>query len=392
MTPLNWQRAVLKIGSSLIAPERDGLSDRYLKTIGQFVAACHASNRELVIVSSGAVAAGRALLPQAGDRSRQTLVRKQALAAVGQAQLMQTWASALQSPVAQLLLTADDLQDRHRFVNARNTLRELLSLGCLPIINENDSVATDELKVGDNDNLAAHVAALVDADLLIIGSDIEGLYDKNPRSFADAKKIAVVDRIDATILAMAGGSGSNVGTGGMITKLQAAERATARGIATLIGDARSPALFDNLLANRCSGTLFRPCIEPLRARKHWLQHTLITRGQVHIDAGAWLALRERGASLLPSGICKVSGDFEQGDAVEIVIQQQNSDLCLGKGISQYDASVMARICGLRSDDILNLLGDSSQDCAIHRDDMVLYSIQFDREPCDQEQRDREQQR
>lgn len=373
MTDLHWQRAVLKIGSSLIAPDRDGLSDRYLKPIAAFIAAAQADGRELVVVSSGAVAAGRALLPQAGDRSRQTLVRKQALAAVGQAQLMQCWASHLQTPVAQLLLTADDLQDRHRFVNARNTLRELLSLGCLPIINENDSVATDELKVGDNDNLAAHVAALVDADLLIIGSDIDGLYDQNPRTVTTAKKIAVVEHIDASILAMAGGSGSAVGTGGMITKLQAAQRATSRGIATAIGDARSPAFFAALLRNHCSGTLFLAHGEPLRARKHWLQHTLSSRGQLQIDAGAWQALRDRGASLLPSGIRTVSGDFQQGDAVDIALYQEDGVRLIGKGISQYDATVLASIRGLRSEEISKKIGNAGQDCAVHRDDLVLYA-------------------
>ncbi|NQD38154.1 glutamate 5-kinase [Permianibacter sp. IMCC34836] len=385
MTDLRWQRAVLKIGSSLIAPDRDGLSDRYLKAIAAFITAANRSGRELVVVSSGAVAAGRALLPQAGDRSRQTLVRKQALAAVGQAQLMQCWASQLQMPVAQLLLTADDLQDRHRFVNARNTLRELLSLGCLPIINENDSVATDELKVGDNDNLAAHVAALVDADLLIIGSDIDGLYDQNPRTTPNAKKIAVVERIDATVLAMAGGSGSAVGTGGMITKLQAAERATSRGIATVIGDARNPDFLTSLLADDCQGdfdcqgTLFRAHGEPLRARKHWLQHTLTSRGQLQIDAGAWQALRERGASLLPSGIRQVSGDFQQGDAVDITLYQDDGVRLLGKGISQYDAGVLTGIRGMRSDEITQKLGNTGQDCAIHRDDLVLYLSPIEQE-------------
>ena len=375
MSHLHWQRAVLKIGSSLIAPERDGLSDRYLKAIGQFISAAQRQQRQIVVVSSGAVAAGRARLPQAADRSRQTLVRKQALAAVGQAQVMQCWAAQLSAPVAQLLLTADDLQDRHRFVNARNTLRELLALGCVPIINENDSVATDELKVGDNDNLAAHVAALVDADLLIIGSDIDGLYDKNPRQFPDARKISEVARIDANIVAMAGGSGSSVGTGGMITKLQAAERATARGICTVIGDARSNQLFDNLLQDQCSGTLFRAHGEPLRARKHWLQHTLSSRGSVQIDHGALQALRQRGASLLPSGIKAVSGSFEQGDAIDILLQEHDHTRTVGKGICQYDAAALNRIRGLRSEDIARQLGDLGQECAIHRDDLVLYPEQ-----------------
>lgn len=372
MSTVNWQRAVLKIGSSLIAPEADGLSDRYLLAIARFVDAARQQGRQLVLVSSGAVAAGRHLLPQAADRSRQTLVRKQALAAVGQAQLMQCWATVLPCPVGQLLLTVDDLQDRHRFVNARNTLRELLSLGCLPIINENDSVATDELKVGDNDNLAAHVAALVDADLLIIGSDVDGLYDQNPRRVPEAKKLAVVDRIDARILAMAGGAGSAVGTGGMITKLQAAARATARGTNTVIGDARTPMLFEALLANHCTGTLFRAHGEPLRARKHWLQHTLTSRGQIEIDAGAWQALRERGASLLASGIRAVRGEFEQGDAIDILFAQEHPPRLVGKGISQYDASVLTSIHGLRRAEIAERLGNACQDCAIHRDDLVLY--------------------
>lgn len=374
---VHWQRAVLKIGSNLIAPGGERLSVQHLLGIAQFVQQARAQGREVIIVSSGAVAAGRACLrTQNTDHS---IAAKQALAAIGQAQLMRFWQQFVDLPVAQLLLTLDDLLNRRRFVNAKNTLRELLALNVLPIINENDSVAVDELRVGDNDNLAAHVAVLADADLLIIGTDIDGLFTADPRVDIHAKLISHVARVDEAILSLAGGAGSSVGTGGMRTKLQAALKANERGIPCIILNAqKSTALLSVLhddYTERSSaaqgaaiaGTYFS-CIEsPLSAKKHWMMHALPSSGRVTVDNGAAQALRERGASLLPSGLTHVDGGFDQGDAIEVCC----GSVVLAKGIAQYDAESLRKIAGRRSSEIESRLGYSNGECAIHRDDLVL---------------------
>ncbi|MDE2317059.1 MAG: glutamate 5-kinase, partial [Xanthomonadaceae bacterium] len=224
----NWRRAVLKVGSNLLAADGGGLTDRHASALAGFIGASHAAGRQVVLVSSGAVAAGRALLrehaPAAGD-----LAARQALAALGQAPMIALWQSLSVRPVAQVLLTHDDLRNRRRYLNARATLRGLLALDVLPVVNENDTVAVDELKLGDNDNLAAIVAALVDADLLLIASDIDALYSADPRRDAQATPIDRVETLTPEVLAMAGGSGSAVGTGGMRTKLEAAGKAAAAG-------------------------------------------------------------------------------------------------------------------------------------------------------------------
>lgn len=366
----HWRRAVLKVGSSLVAPE-GVLSTRYRLGIARFIAEARLQQREIILVSSGAVAAGRTVLPTLAEHGRKYLSGKQALAAAGQARLIMSWATLFDFPVAQLLLTAADLQDRQRYVNAKNTLRELLNADCLPIINENDSIITDELKVGDNDNLAAHVASLIDADLLIIGSDIDGLYDKYPGKFPDAKRIDCVDVIDASIYAMAGGAGTVAGTGGMQTKIQAAERAIKRGITTVIGSGQKTEFFHALLEDRCLGTSFVPKGDRQTARKHWLQHNLKSQGKILIDAGAFTALRERGASLLPSGITAIEGEFETGDAVDVIWQNGEQSQLLGKGLSQFDSSMLQQIKGLRRDAIAAIAGVNASDVVIHRDDLVL---------------------
>lgn len=365
-----WRRAVLKIGSSLVAP--DGvLSTRYRLGIARFIAEARLQNREIILVSSGAVAAGKSVLPSLAENGSKFVSGKQALAAAGQARLIMSWATLFDFPVAQLLLTASDLQDRKRYVNAKNTLRELLNSACLPIINENDSIVTDELKFGDNDNLAAHVASLIDADLLIIGSDIGGLYDENPSQNTNAKKIDCVQEINAAIYHIAGGAGSKVGTGGMYTKIQAAERATKRGITTVIGSGKENDFFSALLDNRCIGTSFVPKGDRKTARKHWLEHHLIPEGKIFIDDGAAKALLERGASLLPSGVKSIEGEFQQGDAIEVLHLRESNAVCIGKGISQFDAAFLQQIKGLRTEAIIPMANGSVSDVVIHRDDLVL---------------------
>ncbi len=367
----DWRRAVLKVGSALVAPEGRP-STRHLHAIAAFVQQSRHAGRAVVVVSSGAVASGREQ-PDAPDgvlRPRpRTLAEKQALAALGQPRLMALWSSLLNAPAAQLLLTYDDLRDRTRFANARATLAALLGMGAVPIINENDTVAVEELKVGDNDNLAAHTAALADADLLVILSDVDGLFTADPRHHADALLIPEVARVDGTVYALAGGAGTTNATGGMKTKLEAAEKATARGIATVLVNGTRPAALAALAEGRVDGTLFRAQGAALTARKHWLRHTLPAAGRVLVDAGAARALVTSGASLLPAGIAQVEGTFSRGEAVLVVEAATGSPLA--KGIVQYGAADLLRIRGCKSGEIEARLGYTYAAEAIHRDDLTL---------------------
>jgi glutamate 5-kinase len=362
-----WRRLVLKIGSSLIAPDGQGLSTRHLLDVARFVQHARAARREVIVVSSGAVASGRAALRAGGRSAPEGVSGKQALAALGQAELMRFWARFFDFPVAQLLLTQDDLADRRRFINARNTLRALRALDVLPVVNENDSVAVDELRVGDNDTLAAHVAVLAEADLLVLCTDVDGVYDRDPRLHADAARITEIERIDETLLAAAGDAGSTVGTGGMRTKLLAAQRAAEAGIGTLVVDGRNALAFDALLADRNAGSWIHPARQRRAARKHWMLHALPTAGVLHVDAGARDALSGAGASLLPRGIESIDGGFEVGDAVEI----RHAGRVIAKGIVQYRAAELARIRGRHSREIAELLGECPSESVVHRDDLVL---------------------
>jgi glutamate 5-kinase len=362
-----WRRLVLKIGSSLIAPGGQALSTRHLLDIARFVQQARAAKREVIVVSSGAVASGRAALRGSGHRAPDGVSGKQALAALGQAELMRFWARFFDFPVAQLLLTQDDVADRRRFLNARNTLRALRALDVLPVINENDSVAVDELRFGDNDGLAAHVAVLAEADLLVLCTDVDGLYDADPREHPNAVRIVEVEQVDDALLARAGDAGSEVGTGGMRTKLIAARRAAEAGIGTLIVDGRCGRTFDDLLADSNPGSLIRPARQRRAARKHWMLHALPTCGVLHVDAGAGAALSGAGASLLPRGIEAAEGSFEVGDAVEI----RQAGRPIAKGIVQYRSTELARIRGRHSREIAELLGECPSESVVHRDDLVL---------------------
>ncbi|WP_341501149.1 glutamate 5-kinase [Gallaecimonas sp. GXIMD4217] len=366
-----WQRAVLKVGSALIAPDGQGCSGRYALAIATFVTQCRAQGKELVLVSSGSVAAGRRCF----DFPHQQLpihVRK-AMASVGQNEMMANWSRFFDFPCAQVLLTHGDLRDRTRYVSVQDTLNTLLEHGCLPIVNENDAVATDELRVGDNDNLAAMVATVVDADALFILSDVDGLFDRDPNSHPDAKLLPVVERIDEQIHAMAGGTRNQIATGGMKTKIEAAEKATSHGVDTYIFNGGNSQCLATLLAGENPGTLFRAHRDPLSNRKHWLRHTLKAQGRVLVDEGAALALIRDGASLLGSGIVEVQGDFERGDAV--VICQQDQARPLAKGISRYSAWELAHVKGRHSDDIDHPMGAQGRSAVIHRDDMMILEAQ-----------------
>lgn len=359
-----WRRAVLKVGSSLLAAEGGGLSPRFALGLAQFVLASRQAGREVVIVSSGAVAAGRAVLPRAGDAAP-TMAAKQALAALGQGQLIALWQRFFEAPVAQVLLTHDDLRNRRRYLNARSALLELLRLGAVPVVNENDTVAVDELKLGDNDNLAAAVASLVDADLLLIATDIGGLYSGHPGRDPAARPVARLQAITPTVLAMAGDAGA-LGTGGMRTKLEAAAKAANAGVATALFSGRDAVTVAALGQGRLHGTLVDAQGSRLRARKQWLRHAPAT-GAVEIDEGACAALL-RGASLLPGGVRAVAGDFHRGDVIDV---RAVDGTLLARGQAQYSAQDGARIAGRHSREIAAVLGFRYDEAMIHRDDLVL---------------------
>ncbi|GHB96190.1 glutamate 5-kinase [Thermomonas carbonis] len=361
----NWRRAVLKVGSSLLAGDA-GLDPVHARGLAGFIAASRAQGREVVLVSSGAVAAGRGRIGAAGTgTAKNGIVQRQALAALGQASLMGFWQALFDAPVAQVLLTHDDLRNRRRYLNARTALQELLRLGAQPIVNENDTVAVDELKLGDNDNLAAAVASLVEADLLLIATDIAGLYSGHPRRDADARPIERVEAVTPEVLAMAGGAGA-LGTGGMRTKLEAASKASAAGIATALFCGRDVATVDALGNDVLHGTFIAAHGSRISARKQWLRHSP-TAGVVEVDDGAKAALL-RGASLLPGGVRAVEGDFRRGDVVDV---RAGDGTLLARGQAQYNAGESARIAGRHSRDIEAVLGFRYDEAMIHRDDLVL---------------------
>ncbi|MEP6882418.1 MAG: glutamate 5-kinase [Dokdonella sp.] len=365
-----WRRAVLKVGSSLLAEEGVGLSSRHALALAQFVAAVIADGREVVIVSSGAVAAGRALVPKQ-PAAGAAMAARQALAALGQAQMIALWQRFFDRPIAQVLLTHDDLRNRRRYLNARATLIELLRLGALPVINENDTVSVDELKLGDNDNLAAIVAALVDADVLLIATDIDGLFTADPRVDTNAQPINELHGISAESLAMAGSAGSAVGTGGMRTKLEAASRAAGAGIDTILFNGTDAEAIRLLGCGRFRGTRLRAGQSRLAARKHWLQQVPLASGSIIIDAGAAKALVEKGASLLPGGVIIADGKFARGDMVGIIARDSTGDRPIARGLCQYSASDIRRIARRHSRDIDELLGYNYGGNVVHRDDLVI---------------------
>jgi glutamate 5-kinase len=361
-----WRRAVLKVGSNLLAADGGGLTPRYAETLAAFITASHADGRQVILVSSGAVAAGRALLRQHAADSGD-LAARQALAALGQAPMIALWQSLSVRPVAQVLLTHDDLRNRRRYLNARATLRELLQLGVLPVINENDTVSVDELKLGDNDNLAAIVAVLVDADLLLIASDVDALYSADPRRDPVATPIAHVAALTSEIVAMAGDSGSAAGTGGMRTKLQAAAKAAAAGIPTALFGGREAATVQALRRGQLRGTLIAAAATRLQARKYWLRHAPAAPGCIRIDAGAAGALAGGRVSLLPGGVLDAQGEFHRGDLVEIV---DVAGRAIARGLCQYGAAEVRRLAGRHSREIESLLGYSYGAEVVHRDDLA----------------------
>lgn len=363
------RRVVIKVGSRVLTVEGGGLDYDAISRLCDEMAGLRQQGIEVILVSSGAVAAGRDALRSADTTL--TIPQKQAAAAVGQPLLMQAYQQACTCHglvTAQILLTAEDLANRNRFLNARTTLEALLTAGALPVINENDSVAVAEIKFGDNDNLSALVTSLAEADLLLILTDIEGLYSANPASDPDAQLIPLVRSITREIERMAGGSGSSVGTGGMATKVTAAKKAARFGVPTILAPGKQPGVITAAVSGQEIGTLFLPATDGLNRRKHWIAYTLRPAGKVLVDAGAQRALVEKGTSLLPSGITGVEGRFERGRCVRICGPDGTE---IARGLADYSSSEIQLIAGHKSAEIEQLLGYRYGDDVVHRDNLVL---------------------
>lgn len=362
-----WQRAVLKVGSSLLTDGKGGLGKRNAAVLANMIARFHDEGREVLLVSSGAVAAGRGLMASSGIG----LVQRQALAAVGQTPMLALWQGLVEQPVAQVLLSHDDLRNRRRYLNAQRTLRELLRIGALPIVNENDTVAIDELKLGDNDNLAAVVATLVEADVLLIATDTEGLYTGHPGNDPAARPVPRIEEITPEIMHMAQGGAGLLGTGGMYTKLEAATKTAAAGIDTVLFCGHNAETISALAEDRLHGTFIPAHGDRLGARKMWLRHTPPSGGAVRIDKGAANALTLQGASLLPGGVLSVEGDFSRSAMIDILPAKGHRRLA--RGLVQYQSSDLQRIAGRHSSEIESVLGFNNCECVIRREDMVLLS-------------------
>jgi glutamate 5-kinase len=364
----NARRIVVKIGSALFVDQQTGALDRnWLEGVCADVADLRRAGKDVIIVSSGAVALGRRELKL--DARRMRLEEKQAAAATGQILLAHAYQEVLRSfgiTAAQVLLTLDDSERRERYLNACRTLLTLLGYGAVPVINENDTVATQELRYGDNDRLAARVAQMVSAECLVLLSDVDGLYTADPRRDPAARYVDEVTEVTPEILEMAGGTGSSHGSGGMRTKLEAARIAVGAGCRMCIATGRVARPI-NVLQSGGKATWFLPRATPGAARKQWIAGTLKPRGSVRVDAGAERAL-VAGRSLLPAGVTAVDGQFERGDAVSVVAADGRE---VARGLIAYAADEAALIAGRRSGEIGEILGYSSRDEIIHRDDLVL---------------------
>ena len=364
----DFQRLVVKVGSSLLVDDSGHLNRTWLETLADDIAGLQGQGHEVLIVSSGAIAIGSTVLGINKRRAR--LEDLQAAAAAGQVQLVHAYQEALGAhgiSAAQVLLTPEDTENRRRFLNARGTLARLLERSVVPIINENDTVATDEIRYGDNDRLAARVAQLVMADALVLLSDVDGFYTADPGKDANAQHIPEVRQITGEMQAMAGETRSDVGSGGMATKVQAARIATHAGCATII----TSGVVERPLSQLAAGarhTVFRAPGTPAAARKQWLAGVLEVRGELRLDDGASQALRN-GKSLLPVGVVEVLGNFRRGDVVTLVDAQGRE---LGRGLAEYSFDEAAQLVGCHSEDIESVIGYRGRAVMVHRDELVLF--------------------
>lgn len=363
------KRIVIKLGSSIITDEKNIIDESFLYHLAEQINFLQTKGKEIIIVSSGAVAAGMMVLNL--KQKPKSISEKQALAAFGQGFLIAKYNeifSKFKMLIAQVLLTSEDIADRKRYLNAKNTLENLISKKIIPIINENDTVATNEIKLGDNDNLSAEVACLLEVDLLIILSDVEGFYDKDPRSNNDIKIIDTVTDVDKYIENVSKRSGTNVGTGGIYTKLQAARKVMIMGIPCVIAKGKMNNVITKILKGEKIGTFFVPVEKKISHKKYFIAFNVKPKGKIIIDDGAKEAIIKRGKSLLPSGILKAVGNFDIGDVVEIEDRKNNK---IARGLVNYNAIEVEKIKGSKSSEIEKKLGYKYEDEVIHRNNLVL---------------------
>ena len=363
------KRIVIKIGSRVLTDDDGALDLAVIGMICTDVALLRKRGQQVVVVSSGAIAAGRSELGL--TEKPKTIPHKQAAAAIGQTRLMRAYEESLAPhglKAAQVLLTSEDLNSRQRFLNARATIDTLLDFGVVPIINENDTVVVDEIKFGDNDNLSALVTNVAESDLLLILTDVEGLYSADPSKYADARLIPLVHGITRELERAAGGSESSVGTGGMSTKVAAAKKAGKNGVPTILIAGKTAGIIAAAMRGDEVGTLFLPSGEGLNRRKHWIAYTLKPVGRVTVDEGARNVLQKKGKSLLPSGVVGVEGRFECGACVRVCSPDGQE---FARGLSDYSSVEIARLAGHNSSEIEQILGYRYADVIIHRDNLVL---------------------
>jgi glutamate 5-kinase len=362
-------RIVIKIGTNLLADKSSGINLERIDDISQSVARLRSTGKQIVIVSSGAIGAGIAAL-HLTERPK-SIPEKQATAAIGQPLLMEAYEHAFRKrdcTVAQLLLTKDDFVNRARYLNTKNTFSALFARNVVPVINENDTVAVEEIKLGDNDNLSALVANLIEADLLIILTDIDGLYSDDPVKNPAAELIPIVEKITPQIEKLAKAGRSELSTGGMITKIQAAKRCTPAGIAVIITNGKKPDAVDDIFSGNFTGTLFLPAEERLSIRKKWIGFVSHPSGFIVVDDGARNALVKKQKSLLPSGIVEVHGDFKAHDTISVRDTSGNE---IAKGVTGYSSSDIARIKGKKTSEIEKIVHRKCRDEVIHRDNLVI---------------------
>lgn len=363
------QRWIIKVGSSILTNDGKGLDHKLINAWTADIAALLDDGKEVVLVSSGSIAEG---IVRLGWPARPSSVNElQAAAAVGQMGLVQAYESgfkAFNRNTAQVLLTHDDIADRRRYLNARGTLNTLIAHGVVPIVNENDTVTTAEIKLGDNDTLAAQVANLINADVLVLLTDQQGLYDKDPRKHVDATLLERADASDPAIQALAGPSGTAIGSGGMGTKVLAAERAAQAGTTTVVASGREPDIIARLAQGEPLGTMFTSSQKPVDARKRWIANHLRAGGELILDAGASAALQTKGVSLLAAGVIECRGSFSRG---ELVTCRSSAGDEIARGLTNYSADETRRVLGLASDQFVDTLGYAMEPELIHRDNLVV---------------------
>lgn len=368
-SPRRWQRIVVKVGTSTLTAGTRRLSPPRMVSLVRQLARLRLAGHDVVLVSSGAQQAGRERLGY--PEESKSIPFKQMLAAVGQGRLMHLWEQYFDIydlVVAQVLMTREDVEDRRRYLNLRDTFDSLLQRDIVPIVNENDAVATDEIKVGENDSLAAMVANAIEADLLILLTDRDGVYTADPERSAEARLIPRVESIDESLYQLAKGSRSGLGTGGMYTKILAAEMATRSGTHVVIANGNREDVIEGVLEERLPCTWFRSHITPAEGRKRWLLAHTVTAGSVVVDAGAARALVQEGRSLLPVGIVRWEGNFERGEAISIKDMSGNE---IARGLCSYDSNDLAKIAGKQSHEVADILGYNYGNAFIHRDKLVI---------------------